>query len=275
MRVRMIWTPRLRLTLRWLFSRCRPVESHGRIFISYRWDDTEASVGRIQDHLEAHFGDPAVFRDIKIESGEDFREVISLELGTCYAVLVAIGRRWLAVVDHSGRRRIDDPDDLLRREVEYALEHDARLRVIPVLVEGAQMPPARELPEAIERLAYRKAAVLSNENWREDMQKLILRLQRPRPDRFGRWSDIRPQSFPVAPLIVNALLRPYWPNLVVPFGLVVAGLMWVPWLWLVAAVLYVALVVTTLFDLQQARCVREVIGEEERDDDAAAGIRSA
>jgi hypothetical protein len=261
--------------LRWLFSRCRPVESHGRIFISYRWDDTEASVGRIQDHLEARFGDPAVFRDIKIESGEDFREVISRELATCYAVLVVIGRRWLTVVDQSGRRRLDDPDDLLRREAEYALEHDARLRVIPVLVEGAQMPPARELPETIERLAYRKAAVLGNESWREDMQRLIARLERPRPDRFGRWSDIRPQGFPVAPLVVNALLRPYWPNLVVPLGLVLAGFIWGPWLWPVAAVLYVALAATTLFDLQQARCVRDFIGEGQRDENVAAGTRSA
>jgi hypothetical protein len=216
-----------------------------------------------------------VFRDIKIESGEDFREVISRELATCYAVLVVIGRRWLTVVDQSGSRRIDDPEDLLRSEAEYALEHDARLRVIPVLVEGAEMPPARELPDTIERLAYRKAAVLSNERWREDMQKLIVRLERPRPDRFGRWSDIRPQGFPVAPLIVNALFRPYWPNLVVPLALVLAGLIWVLWLWVVAGILYVALATTTLFDLQQARCVRDVVAEGQRDRDAAARPRGA
>jgi hypothetical protein len=262
----MSWLPGFRPTLGFVFSRCKPTESSGRIFISYRWEDTEAYVGRIQDNLEARFGDPAVFRDIKILVGDDFREAVHRELATCYAVLVVIGRRWLLAVDGVGRRRIDDPNDLLRKEVEYALQHDARLRVIPVLVGGAPPPPAEDLPDTIQRLAYRVMAPLSDVNWRHDMQKLIARLERPRADRFGRWSDIRPQGFPIAPLVANALIRSVWLNLLVPAVLVIAGFIWAPWLWLAAAILYATLVATTFFDLQQARSVRDFIAKSHVED---------
>jgi TIR domain len=213
----------------------------------------------MRDHLEDHFGASAVFQDITIEPGEDYREAIRRELATCYAVLVVIGPRWLIVSDDEGRRRIDNPRDALRREVQFALDHDPQVRVIPVLVDGASLPDAFDLPEAIHRLAYRIAFELRSTRWRDDMLSLIERLERPREDRFAWWSDIRPAGFPVTPLIFNAALRPYGTNLLAPVGLVVAGFIWSSWLWLVAAALYGALTTITLFDLQQARCVRDFV----------------
>jgi TIR domain len=251
--------------LRCLFGRRRNPPEEGPIFISYRWDDSQVAVDGIGNYLRQHFGEGGVFQDIQIEAGEDYRDAIRRELGHCYAVLVVIGRRWLDAADQHGRRRLDNPNDMVRREVEFALEHDAHIRVIPVLVEGAQMPRARELPESIHRLAYRIAAeVRPGKPWPHDMSKLAQRLERPRLDRFGRWPDIRPDGFPLWPLIVNALTRPYSLNLLVPLPVVVAGFVWTPWLWPVAVALYLALATTTLFDLQQARFVRECLTGSDR-----------
>jgi len=246
-------------SLRCLFGPRRAPPTEGRIFISYRWDDAPGSVDAIQHYLEPRLGHNAVFVDIKIEAGEDYREALQRQLGTCYAVLVVIGPRWLDAVDEQGRRRLDIPNDMLRREVDFALEHDAHIRVIPVLVEGARMPRARELPESIHRLAYRIAAEIRHQTFRADMEKLVRRLERPRPDRFGRWPDIRPEDLPLSPLIVNALFRPYRTNVLVPLGLVVAGFIWGSWLWGAAIVSCLALATITVFDLQQARFVRECI----------------
>lgn len=255
MRLPVSWN-RVRFETLRLLGRRRASPPTGRIFLCYRWEDSEGSVGHLQDRLEEHYGETAVFRDIKIRPGEDYREAIRRELATCYAVLVVIGRRWLTAVDDEGRRRIDYQRDALRMEVEFALEHDPRIRVIPVLVEGAQMPRPRDLPASIHRLAYRVAHELTSARFRDDLRRLVERLEHPREDRFAAWSDIRPPRFPAAPLIANALLRPYRTNLLVPLGLVVAGFLWSSWLWVGAAALYVALVATTLFDLQQARYVR-------------------
>jgi hypothetical protein len=254
----MSWKMPSARSLRCLFGPRRAPPTEGRIFISYRWDDAPRSATGIQLYLKQRLGDEEVFQDIMIEAGEDYREALQRELGACRAVLVVIGPRWLAVVDEQGRRRLDVPNDMLRREVEFALEHDAHIRVIPVLVEGARMPPARTLPESIHRLAYRIAAEIRQQSWDVDMQKLGQRLERPRLDRFGRWPDIRPEGS-LWPLVVNALVRPYGTNLLVPLGLVIAGFMWSWWLWAVAGLYYAALATITLFDLQQARFVRECI----------------
>ena len=263
-------TSRSLFTAGGVLRRCLPSAQTGRIFISYRWEDAQGVAGRMRDHLVDHFGASAVFQDITIEPGEDYREAIRRELATCYAVLVVIGPRWLIASDDEGRRRIDNPRDALRREVQFALDHDAQVRVIPVLVDGASLPDPFDLPEAIHRLAYRIAFELRSTRWLDDMQMLIERLERPREDRFAWWPDIRPTDFPVTPLIVNALLRPYGANLLVPAGLVVGGFIWSSWLWIVAAALYVVLVVTTLFDLQQARCVREYVEQLRADPESAA-----
>ena len=260
---------RLQLARRWLFGRCTARRPSGQIFISYRWADAQGFVDLILDRLEERFGRESVFCDINILPGEDFREVIRRELATCYAVLVVIGPRWLTVTDDQGRRRIDNPRDLLRTEVQYALDNDSRLRVIPVLVDGATMPRPELLPAPIERLAYRVAHELSRTHRRADLDRLIQRLERPREDRFAPWRDICPPGFPTAPLIANALFRPYWLNLLVPLALLAAGFLWSSWLWIAAAVSYAAFAAITLFDLQQARCVRSLFGASSADEEAA------
>src|SRR5690349_17123265 len=126
------------------------------IFVSYRREDSRHVAGRLYDRLCDHFGPGAVFMDVdSIEPGLDFAEAIERAVGRCRAVLVLIGGSWTAVRDEQGRRRLDDPDDLVVLEVRAALERD--VRVIPVLVDGAPAPRRVDLPAELAPLARRNA----------------------------------------------------------------------------------------------------------------------
>ena len=114
-------------------------EVPGRIFMTYRREDTAYPAAWLFDRLAGHFGRDQVFKDIdSIELGDDFVEVITAAVGSCDALLALIGDRWLSSTDRDGQRRLDDPGDFVRLEIEAALARD--VRVIPILVGGAQMP---------------------------------------------------------------------------------------------------------------------------------------
>jgi hypothetical protein len=111
-----------------------------------------------------------VFKDVdSLEPGDDWVEVITRVVGSCDVLLALIGDRWLTITDEDGRRRLDDPDDFVRLEIEAALARD--VRVIPILVEGARMPRATELPPSLAKLARRQALVLSPANF--DTSRLL------------------------------------------------------------------------------------------------------
>jgi len=125
-----------------------------RIFLSYRRQDSAGVAGRIYDRLSAHFGSDAVFMDIdSIPFGDDFREHVDSALGRCDVVVAVIGPGWSGKIDAS--RRIDDPKDFVRIEIEAALQR--RLPVIPVLIDRATMPGEADLPPSLAGLAYRNA----------------------------------------------------------------------------------------------------------------------
>jgi predicted ATPase len=149
-----------------------PVATNIRIFLSYRRDDVEGYAGRLFDALKGAFRPEHVFRDVEaIAPGVDYVEAIDTAVASCDVLLVLIGRRWLDAADESGRR-LDNPDDVLRsREVEAALAH--QVRVIPVLVHGAQMPRPDELPEPLRPLHFRRALELSDARWEYDVGRLI------------------------------------------------------------------------------------------------------
>jgi hypothetical protein len=147
------------------------------IFISYRREDSKDIVGRIYDRLEAYFGREKVFLDIdKIPLGADFRERITHAVGQCGVLLVIIGEHWLEVRHgegaNQGQRRLDDPSDFVRIEIEAALTRD--IPVIPVLVSGAKMPGEQQLPEGLKELAYRNAAeVGSGRDFHDHVDRLV------------------------------------------------------------------------------------------------------
>lgn len=160
----------------------------GAIFISYRREDSEGQSGRLFEDLCDRFGADAVFMDVVgIEPGQDFRAVIDTKVAACSVLLSIIGRHWLSARDAAGQRRIDDTADFVRLETASALQRG--VTVIPVLVQGARMPTAADLPADLRDLAFRNAVELSHARWSSDLSLLLASLQRlgftPKDDRAG------------------------------------------------------------------------------------------
>ena len=148
-----------------------------RIFISYRRSDASPAAGRIYDYLERHFGGDSLFMDVDaLQPGEDFRMRIREAVGQCQVLLAVISRGWLQAKDEAGCRRLDNPADWVRLEVEAALER--QVTVIPVLSERGLMPRVSELPETLQPLAYRQAALVRHgRDFKVDMARLTAVIQ--------------------------------------------------------------------------------------------------
>jgi formylglycine-generating enzyme required for sulfatase activity len=148
-----------------------------RIFISYRRADSIGITGRIYDRLVVAFGKENVFQDVEdIPFGVDFRKFLREQVAACEVVLVVIGRQWVHIQDEQGRRRLDNPADFVRIEVENALSQGKV--VIPVLVDNATAPREDELPSTMQELCYRNAAVVRhNPDFDRDMSRLINAIQ--------------------------------------------------------------------------------------------------
>ena len=143
-----------------------------RVFVNYRRRDTRHVAGRLRDLIVARFGEDSVFVDVEsIEPGLDYVTAIDQAVGSCAVMLVLIGDQWLQVSDDQDLRRIDDPADRLRLEVEAGLRH--RTRVIPVLVDSASMPKAKDLPTSLAPLARHQATRLRHESFRSDADHLL------------------------------------------------------------------------------------------------------
>ena len=137
----------------------------GGIFISYRREDATGYVHALRDRLAARFGANQIFMDVdSIEPGLDFVEVIESSVASCDVVLALIGKRWLQ------SQRLQDPRDFVRLEIQAALAR--KIRVIPVLLEGTEMPNAEELPDGLAPLSRRQAFEISNRHFSDDLNQL-------------------------------------------------------------------------------------------------------
>lgn len=148
----------------------------GKIFINYRRGDEPGFTQALLGRLEQAFPTDRLFIDVdSIPPGEDFARMLESQVAQCDAMLAIIGNGWLDATDERGNRRLLDPNDFVRIEIESALRQGKR--VIPVLVHEARMPRADELPEAIRSLATRNAVRLTHERFRADVQGLVRALQ--------------------------------------------------------------------------------------------------
>jgi TIR domain len=146
------------------------------IFVSYRRSDSAGEAGRLFDDLTRRFPPEAVFMDVAaIEPGRDFRKAVDQNVADCCVLLAMIGQDWLESKDALGCRRLDDVNDFVRIELASALRRD--IPVVPVLVRGAKMPSAEQLPEDLKELAYRNAVELTHARWKSDLQMLLQALQ--------------------------------------------------------------------------------------------------
>jgi hypothetical protein len=157
----------------------------GKIFLNYRRGDDPGFTGRLFDRLEDHFPSDQLFMDVdSIEPGLDFVQVLDEQVSRCDVLLAVIGRGWLDATDRTGARRLDNPKDFVRIEIESALGRG--IRVIPVLVNEAAMPREQDLPESLKPFARRNAIRLTHEKFRADVAGLVKALDRALAEEAAR-----------------------------------------------------------------------------------------
>lgn len=143
----------------------------GGVFISYRRSEAAAYAGRLYDRLAARFGKERVFVDTEnVGWGEDFVEAITSAAESCAVMIALISREW-----SRGAGGREEVDDYVRLEVATALGR--KIRVIPILIQGASMPAPKELPEDLSPLVRRNALVLSDTRWERDVEDLMKSLE--------------------------------------------------------------------------------------------------
>jgi hypothetical protein len=148
----------------------------GNIFINYRRGDDPGFTQALYSRLEQAFPSESLFMDVdNIAPGLDFVQVLNDQVARCDVLVAVIGKGWLDAADESGARRLDNPEDFVRVEIESALAQ--KKRVIPVLVNDARMPRSTELPESLKPFARCNAVRLSHERFRADAAGLIKALE--------------------------------------------------------------------------------------------------
>jgi hypothetical protein len=164
-----------------------------KIAISYRRSDSTAIAGRIADRLSAHYGPNSVFIDVdSIPLGTDFRKHIAKVWSEIDVLIAIVGPQWLKR-KMGAAPRINDPEDLVRIEIETALERD--ILIIPVLVEGGKMPSADRLPASLRAFADRNAAeVDGGRDFHPHMDRLIEAIDRIAPGRVLASRDTLPAA---------------------------------------------------------------------------------
>ena len=155
-----------------------------RVFVSYRRDDTAHVAGRLYDRLVGRFGRRNVFMDVSsLAPGLDFPEELAEELARCSILLALIGANWFNSAD--GRRRwLDDAGDWVAHEISTALARG--IPVVPVLVDGAALPDAADLPQALADLVRKQALRIDHGSFAADADALLDALApdgQPMPDK--------------------------------------------------------------------------------------------
>jgi TIR domain-containing protein len=143
----------------------------GGVFICYRREDSAGFARLIYDRLSQRLGPDSVVLDVdNISAGMDFVDVMTERVSGCDALLAIIGKHWVSSADGANRRRLDDPHDFVRIEIEAALE--GGVRVIPVLVDGAAMPAPEDLPQSLRKLVRLQGIEISHARFNADVERL-------------------------------------------------------------------------------------------------------
>jgi hypothetical protein len=148
-----------------------------QFFICYRRSDSAGHAGRLYDRLIEHFPEDGVFIDLEsIAPAAHFPTRLQNALSASKVLLVVIGKSWTTASDN-GKRRLDDPEDWVRREVELGLELKG-VHVVAVLVDGAGMPREDELPAELRPLLKYQKYTLSNDKFGREVDELVGLLQK-------------------------------------------------------------------------------------------------
>jgi hypothetical protein len=149
------------------------------IFINYRRTDAGWPADLLASELGRSFGATRVFQDVRgIDAGDDFVTVLDSHLRRASILIVLIGSDWLRAADEFGRRRLDQEQDWVRREIRMAVQK-AGCRVIPVLIDDAELPDEREaLPEDISALLTRERLYLRQAHRDDDIEHLSKEIEK-------------------------------------------------------------------------------------------------
>lgn len=139
------------------------------IFINHRHVDA-LWVGRLVDALTPLFGAPELYVDRQLEPGDLWPQELEAALQRCDALVAVIGPGWAQLQDAQGRRRLDDPGDWVRREIETALARG--VLIVPVFLDGCAVPAEAELPASLQPLCQRQGQALRTSDWEHDLQLL-------------------------------------------------------------------------------------------------------
>lgn len=178
------------------------------IFISYRRDDDAARAVMLNLIIVGTFNEPTkppkvrIYRDTAERLGVAWPEEIRERCGSADIVLVVIGPKWLEAKDQYKRRRIDQPNDWVRQEIELARDKT----VIPIAFGGAIVPPAEALPEAIDYLSGRRGVSVRDECAETDLQPVLAEIERHLPSAETRGSvsgAAEDLPYPNPPLVVK------------------------------------------------------------------------
>jgi PAN domain/TIR domain len=168
-----------------------------RIFINYRRDDAPGVAGRLFDYLALRYSREELFMDVDaMKPGIDFAKQLDTQVSQCHVLLAVIGPRWLEAHDHAGHRRLDSDKDYVRIELASALKRD--IAVIPVLVDGAVMPPEESLSEDLKPLARRHALELRHTRFNSDADAVVHALEAVVPRSWIPWRYVAPGAVAVA-----------------------------------------------------------------------------
>ncbi len=142
------------------------------LFLSYRRADSQPWTSRLADDLREYYGNDRVYLDLDSNTpGRDYLQQLDEFLRGSRVVIAVLGPNWLTCADQDGRRRLDDPDDVVRRELEAALA--SGIAIVVVRVGAARMPVPDELPPSLRPLAFIHALRLADEDWDHDLGRLV------------------------------------------------------------------------------------------------------
>jgi hypothetical protein len=211
-----------------LLPRLRGTGGSGRkdlrsgVFICHRVSDSPNAALTVYELLCKRIGKSRVFMDRDIPAAVNYVTWIATKSGASGVLIVIIGPNWLARTA-DGLRRIDDVDDVLRNEIVGALER--HINVLPVLVDGANMPSGADLPAPLASLADIEAHELRTDEFAFESRRTLAELVadllgKPLSERLAGFFRQLSRHFRLRHIVIGAALL-----LVVVIGIGVRSLL--------------------------------------------------
>ncbi|MGI8335193.1 methyltransferase domain-containing protein [Actinomadura scrupuli] len=147
------------------------------IFISYRNIKRSYAPMLIDRELSRRFGPENVFQAGRSNvPATHFPSQIERWLEGCSVLIALIDPPWV----NEDLRLLEDPKDWVRREIAYALRHGKE--VLPVLLDGVEMPKTRQLPGDVASLTHHIGLRMESATADTDLLRLIGEVERLAPD---------------------------------------------------------------------------------------------